>query len=202
MEKILNEEFNKGVEYRYYATTQEKANKGLIFIDDSDRPAVQYLYTNNEIANGRPSIKTYTQNPEEEKEFRYFLYLASDLDLGSTDYFNFRINIPDDILELNEEYLNEVRSINTAQLSTSKKQQLSESISKKLIYEKNHPYNNHPDAVNIRTPRFHKIVNFYKLVAKSYETRRYAVPNTNTGVDNRLELFLEKEEERQFYYTK
>ncbi|AXT59697.1 hypothetical protein D1816_04770 [Aquimarina sp. AD10] len=178
LEKVLNEIFNKSKEYKYYETTQEKADNGLIFLEDADRPRVQYLFTNEEIQNGEPAIITYTRNNEPKREFRYFLYLSSDLDFSSTEYFNFRINLPSSILEATKTYLNEVTSMDKVSYPIHKKQLLLESMSDKLIFELGHPFTSHPDAVKIQTPRFHKVVNFYKLVAKSYETRQYAYTNS------------------------
>ncbi len=183
LEKVLNELFNKSKTYQYYETTQEKANNGLIFIDDADRPTVQYLYTHDEIENGLPPIVTYTQNPEEKKDFRNFLYLASDLDLSSTEYFNFRINIPEAILENAGTFLNEVKAIEKSSIPIIKKQRMIEEKSDVLVYDGKHPFSNHPDAVKIQTPRFHKVVNFYKLVAKSYETRRYLYTDSENDSD-------------------
>ncbi len=179
MEKVLNELFNKGREYKRYPFTSQKAQNGLIFIDDADRPTVQYLYTNSEIEAGYDPILIYTNNPDDnQREFNYFLYLSSDLDLSSTEYFNFRINIPSDILESKDSILNEIKSLSDAVVQPSKKNLMLQNIDNKLSFELGHPYTTHPDAVKILTPRFHKVVNFYKLVAKSYETRRYMYTNT------------------------
>lgn len=174
LEKVLNELFNKGREYKRYQYTRQKAQNGLIFIDDADRPTVQYLYTHDEINAGHDPILLYTQNIEDNnREFNYFLYLSSDLDLSSTEYFNFRINIPSDILEAVDSVLNEIRSLNESAVLPDKRNALLQTVNDKLAFELGHPFTNHPDAVKITTPRFHKVVNFYKLVAKSYETRRY-----------------------------
>lgn len=179
LEKVLNELFNKEREYRRYQYTTQKAQNGLIFIDDADRPRVQYLYTHDEIDAGYDPILLYTNNPDDnEREFNYFLYLASDLDLSSTEYFNFRINIPSSILEANETLLNEVRSLNESTALPERRNEILQTINNKLSFELGHPFTSHPDAVKIVTPRFHKVVNFYKLVAKSYETRRYTYTNT------------------------
>jgi len=180
LEKVLNEQFNKERTYSYFDTTNEKAVKGLIFIDDADRPQVQYLYTHEEIDNGLPAIITFTQNPEEERSFRNFLYLASDLDLSSTEYFNFRINIPVDILENNESLQNQLRGLDAVAMTVQEKQRMTEAMNDKLIFEEGHPFSSHPDAVNIKTPQFHKEVNFYKVVSRSYETRKYVVPTATT----------------------
>lgn len=175
MEKVLNELFNKEREFKYYPTTQQKADNGLIFIDDATRPEVKYLFTNDEIQNGENAIVTFTRDNEPRREFRSFLYLSSDLDFSSTEYFNFRINIPNtpEVLCTVDEYRNTIQGIMEANLPEAQKQTLLENISDKLIYGGIHPFSGHPDAVKIQTPRFHKVVNFYKPVAKSYETRRY-----------------------------
>ncbi|KZS42316.1 hypothetical protein AWE51_02430 [Aquimarina aggregata] len=179
LEKVLNELFNKEREYKPYMQTQQKADNGLIFIEDADRPRVQYLFTHDEIENGEPAIITYTRDGEQ-KDFSYFLYLSSDLDFSSTEYFNFRINIPDtiDVLCTREEYKNLVQGIIDADYPENEKEKMLEKLSDKLIYGGAHPYTSHPNAVKIQTPKFHKVVNFYKLVAKSYETRRYTYENS------------------------
>ncbi|MBP2833501.1 hypothetical protein J8281_15000 [Aquimarina sp. U1-2] len=182
MEKVLNELFNKRRNYERYPFTSQKAQNGLIFIDDADRPAVQYLYTNDEIKAGYDPILIYTNNPDDnQKEFNYFLYLSSDLDLSSTEYFNFRINIPSDILESKNAILNEIKSLSTTSVQTPIKDKMLQNVDKKLSFEPGHLYTNHPNAVKITTPRFHKVVNFYKLVAKSYETRKYEYSNLSNA---------------------
>ncbi len=181
LEKVLNELFNKERVYDPNLSTRQKADLGLIFIDDANRPKVQYLYTHPEILEGADSIDIYTRNEEDnDREFNSFLYLSSDLDFSTTEYFNFRINIPDDILKTTNTYLNEVNSMDMVSYPINKKQGMLETMSDALVYDENqaHPYSPHPDAVKIQTPRFHKVVNFYKLVAKSYETRKYTYKNS------------------------
>lgn len=181
LEKVLNELFNKERVYDPNLSTKQKAQQGLIFIDDANRPAVQYLYTHEEIDAGYDSIDLFTRNEEDnDREFNYFLYLSSDLDFSSTEYFNFRINIPSDpnVICTREEYQRIIAGIMETPMTEEERQQMLEKVSNKLIYGGTHPYTTHPNAVKIQTPRFHKVVNFYKLVAKSYETRKYEYDNT------------------------
>jgi len=175
LEKVLNEFFNKSRQYKAYNTTGEKLANGLIFINDASRPEVQYQYTHSEIESGYDPFTTYVRNePIENRNVDSFLFLASDLDFNSTEYFNFRVNIPSDLITTAENLENEVNSIiNNNTITEKEKQEVLKIINCKLIKGGEHPFTTHPDAVRIETPIFHKILNFYKLAGKSYETRVY-----------------------------
>lgn len=190
-EKVLNEIFNKqeGRAYRAYENTGIKQSNGLIFIDDATRPEVQYLFTHNEIQNGNPEILTFTNtdNPnnvgEPLKKANSFLFLSSDLDFNSTEYFNFRINIPSDLVITVQQYKQEVATVMQSAISEEDKRKRLEKLDCLLMYSEDqpHPFTTHPNAIKIQTPVFHRLVNFYKLAGKSYETRVYDyTPSNNT----------------------
>ena len=180
-EKVLNELFNKEKTYKAFENTGLKKDAGLIFIDDATRPEVQYLYTNNEIQNGSPELLTFTNtdNPnnvgEPFKRANSFLFLASDLDFNSTEYFNFRINIPSNLLITVEDYKAETAQIMDSNVSEEEKKKAMATLDCLLIFSNTNKNRllSHPDAVDIKTPVFHRLVNFYKLAGKSYETRSY-----------------------------
>lgn len=182
LEKVLNELFNPGRKYRPNRYTQNKADQGLIFIEDAHRPEVQYLYTHQEIViEKQEAIDVYTNSGEVDKDFNYFLYLSGDLDFQSTQYFNFRINIPSDLLLPKEKYdsvLSCIRNeFENGNITEQEQLEQIEELSNMLVAAGKHPYSDHPDAVKIQTPKFHKVVKYYKLAAKSYETRKYDFAN-------------------------
>lgn len=186
MEKVLNEFFNKTREYKpYFEEAGEKKAKGLIFIDDATRPEVQYLYTHNEIQDGHDPILTYTNNNELGRRPNFFLFLASDLDFNSTEYFNFRINIPSDLVISVDKFKEAVTKVmDDTTITEDEKRILLDKIYCKLIKGGKHPFTSHQDAVRIQTPIFHKIVNFYKLAGKSYETREYEFNKTEPSLED------------------
>ncbi len=187
LEKVLNELFNPGRKYRPDRFATNKANAGLIFIEDAHRPEVQYLYTHKEIEEEKyEPIDVYTHDGETRELFTFFLYLSGDLDFQSTQYFNFRINIPSNLLLPKDTYdtvltciKNELESDNITEYEYLDQ---IEELSNMLVAAGKHPFSNHPKAVKIQTPKFHKVVNYYKLAAKSYETRQYEF-NDNPPLD-------------------
>ncbi|CAL2094731.1 hypothetical protein [Tenacibaculum sp. 190524A05c] len=181
LEKVLNDLFNPCVKYAYSDSIKTKMDLGYIVIEDAYRPRVQYLYTHDEIyikgndpivvANNGESLDGQTSN-------RNFLYLSGASDFSSTEFYNFRILIPSHLLISYEKYQdvllclqNELQNENiTQRQQVEQVQELNDFL---VISDK--PLTNHPDSIKIVTPKFHKVVNFYKLAGKSYETRKYDV---------------------------
>ncbi len=179
LEKVLNERYNPTKDflailsgYDTPMTTQQKANEGLIFLSESYRPSPQYLYLHQETQTGRSPLYVYLNDTvlDSEREYNYFLSLSGETDYLNLEHFNFTINIPDCI---QHEY---DRAVRIAESTLS-----GEGLIQKKIQLKNTLLNytsdsTRPDIINaiyVNTPRFHDAVNYYRIAAKSYETRSY-----------------------------
>jgi len=179
LEKVLNEIFNPTVTYKYNADIQAKLTKGYIVIDESYRPELQYLYTHREIEQVRGEIIVVQKNEEllkDENVIRNYLYLSGAVDFISTQYYNFRVLIPDSLLFEKIEY-NEVLACiqdeyeNNAFTYLQYKEQIEE-LNNVLVLEEDTTLE-HPNGIKIASPKFHKVLHYYKLAGKSYETQFY-----------------------------
>ncbi len=174
IEKVLNEAFNPQRPYIPYLSTQQKANDNLIFISDSYRPSPQYVYLHSEILTGRRPLKVYLNDREYDnvRDYNYFLSLASEVDFKSFEYFNFKINIPK---ILGEEFQLQLASLES-QLGGDNDTELRKDILKlkntALHFRLNTEQAN-PNSIYVNTPRFHNLVNYYRIAGKSYETQQY-----------------------------
>ncbi len=200
LEKVLNDLFNPCVKYAYNDSVPEKMDLGYIVIEDAHRPRVQYLYTHKEIYTDGDDPIIVTNNGESldgQTRYRNFLYLSGASDFNSTEFYNFRILIPNHLLISYEKYQevllclqSELEANNiTQQQQVEQVQELSDF----LVVSKN-KLTNHPDSIKIVTPKFHKVINFYKLAGKSYETRRYDAPIDKVS----LESIRENKQRNQF----
>lgn len=98
------------------------------------------------------------------RELAYHTYLVTEQDYTTVNYANFRIMIP---TSLNSEAI-------ASDLSQVEKATAIQRVTNEVYFEP------HPDpikalanAIEVKTPRFHQVVNFYKLAGKTYETYRY-----------------------------
>ncbi len=201
LEKVLNELFNPGVVYKYSASITDKMRLGYIVIEDAHRPRVQYLYTHKEIKEKRGEPIYVTNNGEFLKyqlESRNFLYLSGASDFNSTEFFSFRILIPSYLLVSNKD-CQAVLSCLQDKLQTGvigekeRAEQVQELNDLLVTVNEDKFHKGHPDTVKIATPKFHKVLSYYKLAGKSYETRRY-----NYSEKTQLTRVRKNQEENKF----
>ncbi|MFC4636191.1 hypothetical protein ACFO3O_19950 [Dokdonia ponticola] len=94
----------------------------------------------------------------------YNTYLATEEDYTIVNYANFRIMIPAD---LNSGAV-------PSGLSQVQKAAAIQRVTNEIYFEPDpDPIKALANAVEVRTPRFHQVVNFYKLAGKTYETYKY-----------------------------
>jgi hypothetical protein len=158
LEKILNETFNPTKNYDPNASIDQKRSDDLIYIDESVKPTLQYVYLHKEyyepdyfLENGTrvkgelliPQLKIYTR-PEYKYKKNKPVYLAHLKDYTSVAYANFRVFIPESLIK-NGTFI----------IQPNKDQSPSA-------------------AIKIANIEFHNLLNFYKLAGKSYETYAYS----------------------------
>lgn len=217
LEKVLNETFNEGVPYNPNLSADAKRDAGIIYIDETLQPKLQFVYRHDEyylhteeahfsspaVVDGvvvldelgfLDPIEVFRHDEleclidadyvadtngdgvvdEEEvsfcdvaRELAYNTYLVTEEDYTVVNYANFRIMIP---TNLNSEAV-------TSGLSEIEKAVAIQRVTNEVYFEP------HPDpikalanAIEVKTPRFHQVVNFYKLAGKTYETYRYDLP--------------------------
>lgn len=166
LEKILNETFNLANKYDPNYTIKEKRSQGLIYIDESIKPTLQYVYLHKEYFDPDlhpelktpplkllriPLLKIFKQNEHKNKDNKP-VYLAHRKDYTNIDYANFRVFIPETLIGNG--------TIITA-ASTDDSMQKTK-------------------AINIATIAYHNLLNYYKLAGKSYESYSYVIPIENT----------------------
>ncbi len=200
LEKVLNELFNPGVAYKYSASIKNKIELGYIVIEDAHRPKVQYLYTHKEIQEKRGESINVANNGEtltSDLQSRSFLYLSGASDFNSTEFFSFRVLIPSYLLVSNtkcQEVLACLKSkLDTGLIGEKERSEQVQELNDLLIIADLNANNNHPDAINIVTSKFHKVINYFKLAGKSYETRKY-----DYSEENQLKGLQKIQEENTF----
>lgn len=161
LEKVLNETFNITKNYNPNLSIEQKRQEGLIYIDESIKPSLQYLYLHKEyydpdttLADGTikkgtlriPLLEFFTHEEYKNKNNRP-IYLAHREDYTKVNYANFRVFIPEHLI-----------------------------ISKTITIEtKEDSYKSQSEAIKIATPEYHDLLNFYKLAGKSYESFAYSL---------------------------
>lgn len=159
LEKVLNESFNITKDYNPNLSIGQKRKQGLIYIDESIKPSLQYLYLHKEyydpdtilpdntIKKGElriPLFQIFTNEKYKNKD-RKPVYLAHRKDYTQVNYANFRVFIPYDLI-----------------------------AGKTIEIEfKEDNYKPQSEAVKIATRAYHDLLNFYKLAGKSYESFVY-----------------------------
>lgn len=158
LEKVLNETFNITKNYNPNFSIEQKRQEGLIYIDESIRPSLQYLYLHKEYYNpdkilpdGRRTrgdlripLFLIFRNYEYKNRDNKPVYLAHREDYTKISYANFRVFIPENLI-INQ----------TIVADTSGNSQQTE-------------------AINIISAEYHNLLNFYKLAGKSYESYGYS----------------------------
>lgn len=161
LEKILNETFNPTKTYDPNASTEQKRLNELIYIDESVKPTLQYVYLHKEyfepdrktedgkIIKGElmiPQLKVYAHDEYKNKDYKP-IYLAHRKDYTTLAYANFRVFIPESLI---------LSGAITIQPDKDG------SVSKTA-------------AIKVANIEFHNLLNFYKLAGKSYETYPYSL---------------------------
>lgn len=159
LEKVLNEAFNITKEYDPNLSIEQKRQRGLIYIDESIKPSLQYLYLHKEyyekdevlpdgtIIKGelRMPLLTIFNNYEYYNKDNKPVYLAHFDDYTKVSYANFRVFIPE-VLVRNLTIPAELNG-NTSSPETQ--------------------------AINVSSIEYHNLLNFYKLAGKSYASYLY-----------------------------
>lgn len=161
LEKILNETFNPTKTYDPNESTEQKRLNELIYIDESVKPTLQYVYLHKEyfepdrktedgkIIKGElmiPQLKVYSHDEYKNKDYKP-IYLAHRKDYTTLAYANFRVFIPESLI---------LSGAITIQPDKDG------SVSKTA-------------AIKVANIEFHNLLNFYKLAGKSYETYPYSL---------------------------
>jgi hypothetical protein len=160
LEKVLNEAFNIDKNYNPNFSTDQKRKQGLIYIDESVKPSLQYLYLHKEYyepdktdEDGKKVqgdirislMRIFTNKEYNENKDNKPVYLAHRKDYTKVNYANFRVFIPQNLI-----------TNGTFRIE-----------SKEGSYKTT-------EAINVATREYHNLLNFYKLAGKSYETYCYS----------------------------
>lgn len=161
LEKVLNDTFNPTKNYDPNAGTKQKRLEGLIYIDESVKPTLQYVYLhkeyfepditlpdNTKIAGALmiPQLNVFTSEEYKKNRNNKPVYLAHRKDYTKINYANFRVFIPEELIT-NKTIL----SLPTEEGSLSK-----------------------TEPINVTDRKYHDLLNFYKLAGKSYESYSYS----------------------------
>ncbi|WP_291287028.1 hypothetical protein [Flavobacterium sp.] len=159
LEKVLNETFNPTKSYNPNASIEQKRLDQLIYIDESVKPTIQYVYLHKEyfepdkvlpdltILKGAlriPLLEVFKHNEYDNKDNKP-VYLAHRKDYTKINYANFRVFIPENLIK------------NQTILSQPKKGETASNTA----------------AINVTDSKYHNLLNFYKLAGKSYESYAY-----------------------------
>lgn len=149
LEKVLNEAFNQVAKYNPNLSIEEKRVQGLIYIDESVKPTLQYLYLHKEYyePNGTliiPQLKIFKHDDYNNRNNQP-IYLAHRKDYTSVAYANFRVYIPETLIGTGDGIVVQPQSDEAIET----------------------------EAINVATIKYHSLLNFYKLAGKSYESYSY-----------------------------
>ncbi|WP_291152193.1 hypothetical protein [Flavobacterium sp. UBA7680] len=150
LEKVLNEAFNITKKYDPNLSIQQKRLEGLIYIDESVKPSLQYVYLHKEYYEDPnetlriPQLKVFKNDDYKNKDNKP-VYLAHRSDYTQVNYANFRVFMPKFLIT------NKTIDIETNENS----------------------FKSHSEAIKIATREYHDLLNFYKLAGKSYESYSY-----------------------------
>ena len=159
LEKVLNETFNITKNYNPNFSIEQKRQEGLIYIDESVRPSLQYLYLHKEYYDPDKTLPDGTKvqgdlriplfkifrNSEYKNKNNQTIYLAHREDYTKISYANFRVFIPAALIK-----------------------------NKTIAAETNEDSPIQTEAINIISAEYHNLLNFYKLAGKSYESYGYS----------------------------
>ncbi|MCV9926348.1 hypothetical protein OIU83_01690 [Flavobacterium sp. LS1R49] len=160
LEKILNDAYNPTKNYNPNLSTEQKRLEELIYIDESVRPTIQYVYLHKEYYEPRiklpdgtlvdgplmiPQLKIFT-HAEYKNRNNKPVYLAHRKDYTTIAYANFRVFIPENLIA-NKTIVVQPNKDGTVQKT---------------------------EPIKVANMEFHNLLNFYKLAGKSYETYSYS----------------------------
>ncbi|WP_433836031.1 hypothetical protein [Flavobacterium anhuiense] len=157
LEKVLNEAFNPYNNYDPNLSTEQKRSNELIYIDESVKPTLQYVYLHKEIyepdhilSDGTivkdklliPQLEIYTHNEYKDRDNKP-VYLAHRKDYTTIAYANFRVFIPESLIKAGN------------------------------IVVQSAEDNSSSAPIKVANIEYHNLLNFYKLAGKSYESYAY-----------------------------
>jgi hypothetical protein len=150
LEKVLNETFNPTKIYDPNSSTEQKRLDELIYIDESVKPTLQYVYLHKEYyePDGTlmiPLLKIFKREEYKNKNNKP-VYLAHRKDYTTLAYANFRVFIPEILIKNG-----------TITIQPDKNGSVSKTA-----------------AIKVSNVEFHNLLNFYKLAGKSYESYPYS----------------------------
>lgn len=150
LEKVLNDAYNPTKNYNPNLSTEQKRSDELIYIDESIKPTLEYVYLHKEYyePDGTllvPQLKVYKHDDYKNRNNKP-VYLAHRKDYTQINYANFRVFIPEGLI-----------ANNTITLQPGKDESLQKT-----------------EAINVANIGYHNLLNFYKLAGKSYETYSYS----------------------------
>lgn len=160
LEKVLNEQFNTEVTYDPNYTEAEKRTQGLIYIAESLQPDIQHIYLHEEHDLGYEAPLVYKRG-EVAPDSGKGMYLVGVKDYTEIEYANFRIMIPA-LLNIKEK-LDGVEGAERIQKLTNE------------LYFTDNLKSQHQELspVEVKTSKFHELMQFYKLAGKTFETYKY-----------------------------
>lgn len=149
LEKVLNETFNITKNYDPNLSTEQKRLEELIYIDESVKPTLQYVYLHKEYyePDGTliiPLLKIFKHQEYKNKNNKP-VYLAHRNDYTKISYANFRVFIPESLI-----------------------------VNKTIIVQPDENGSQQSEAIKVASIDFHNLLNFYKLAGKSYESYSYS----------------------------
>ncbi|MFH7017170.1 hypothetical protein [Flavobacterium sp. FlaQc-47] len=149
LEKVLNDTYNPTKIYNPNLSTEQKRLEELIYIDESVKPTLQYVFLHKEYyePDGTlmiPQLKVY-KNREYKNRNKKPVYLAHLKDYTKITYANFRVFIPQALI---------------ANLT--------------IVVEPNKDGTGQTEAIKVANIEYHNLLNFYKLAGKSYESYSYS----------------------------
>ncbi|WP_394775426.1 hypothetical protein [Flavobacterium sp.] len=149
LEKVLNDTYNPTKIYNPNLSTEQKRLEELIYIDESVKPTLQYVYLHKEYyePDGTlmiPQLKVYT-NEEYKNRNNKPVYLAHRKDYTKITYANFRVFIPESLI-----------------------------VNGNIVIEPTKDGSVKTEAIKIANIEYHNLLNFYKLAGKSYESYSYS----------------------------
>lgn len=149
LEKVLNDTYNPTKNYNPNLSTEQKRLEELIYIDESIKPTLQYVFLHKEYyePDGTlmiPQLKVYKREEYKNRNNKP-VYLAHRNDYTRIAYANFRVFIPKSLL-----------------------------ANSTIIVQPGKDGSQQTEAIKVANIDFLNLLNFYKLAGKSYETYSYS----------------------------
>lgn len=150
LEKVLNDTYNPTKIYNPNLSIEQKRLEELIYIDESVKPTLQYVFLHKEYyePDGTlmiPQLKVYSNHEYKKNRNNKPIYLAHLKDYTKITYANFRVFIPQALI---------------ANLT--------------IVVELNKEGAGQTEAIKVANIEYHNLLNFYKLAGKSYESYSYS----------------------------